>query len=139
LWLHGIPGARKTVLASYIFQRVEAFAQNRAPEVPGYAYYYYYFSRGQEESPHFLRWIISQLCRQINQIPPKVSHIFLNGGQPSTSQLLDVLAAVVRNFPCIYMVIDALDESSEREKITKLLPKIREDERFARLQILATS
>jgi hypothetical protein len=50
-----------------------------------------------------------------------------------------VLAAVVQNFPCIYPVIDALDESSEREKITMLLLKISEDERFERLQILATS
>jgi hypothetical protein len=52
---------------------------------------------------------------------------------------VNVLAAVVLQFPCIYLVIDALDESSEREKITKLLLKIKEDERFERLQILATS
>jgi hypothetical protein len=127
------------VLASYIFQRVEALAEDSAPEVPGHAYYYCYFSRGQEESPHFLQWVISRLCRQINQIPPEVNEIFHNGGQPSTSQLVDVLAAVIQRFPCVYLVIDALDESSEREKLTKLLLKIREDERFERLQILATS
>jgi hypothetical protein len=59
LWLHGIPGAGKTVLASYVFQNVEALVEDSAPEVPGCAYYYCYFSRGQDESSHFLRWIIS--------------------------------------------------------------------------------
>jgi hypothetical protein len=79
------------------------------------------------------------MCRQINKISPEVRQIFRKGGQPSTSQLVNVLAAVVQNFPFIYLVIDALDESSEREKIMTLLLKISEDERFERLQILATS
>jgi hypothetical protein len=138
-WLHGIPGAGKTVLLSYIAEDIRNYCQTHLADGFGSAYYYCHFSRGQDETPHLLRWFISQLCRQINGIPPEVRQLFREGTQPSTSRLLDVLAVVIQSFARVYLVVDALDESSERDKILTMLLRITKDENFQKIQLLTTS
>lgn len=139
LWLHGIPGAGKTVLLSYIAEDVKKFCKTGALEGAGFAYYYCYFARSQDETPHLLRWVISQLCRQIDGIPPEVRQLFRQGGQPSTSELVNLLAGVIQNFTQVYLVIDALDESSKREKMLRFLRNVVEDNKLQRIQLLAMS
>jgi hypothetical protein len=138
-WLHGIPGAGKTVLLSYIAEDIKNYCQTNQMDGFGSAYYYCHFSRGQDETPHLLRWLISQLCRQINGIPPEVRQLFREGTHPSTCRLLDVLAVVIQSFSRVYLVVDALDESSEREKILTMLLRITKDEQLQRIQLLPTS
>jgi len=139
LWLHGIPGAGKTVLLSHIAEDIRHYCLARQADAFGFAYYYCHFSRGQDEAPHLLRWVIGQLCRQINGIPPEVKQLFREGTQPSISQLLGVLAVVIQSFSRVYLAIDALDESSKRDEILKLLVRIAKDEKFQRILLLATS
>lgn len=139
LWLHGIPGACKTVLLSYIAEDVKEFCQRNEDEVTGWAYYYCYFARDQDETHHFLRWIISQLCRQVGDLSSEVRRLFRTGRQPTTSELLDTLDSVTKDFSRVYVTIDALDESMNREEILGLLCTVVEDERFNRVQLLVTS
>ena len=129
----------KTVLASFIFEDVKTFCKDSALEGTGWAYYYCYFGHKQEETPHLLRWVINQLCRQINAIPDEVRQLFLTGGSSKTHQLTVALGAVLRNYHCVYLVIDALDESLERDRILNLLIDILDDHSFKKLQVLATS
>jgi hypothetical protein len=138
-WLHGIPGAGKTVLLSYIAEDIRNYCQTHLADGFGSAYYYCHFSRGQDETPHLLRWFISQLCRQINGTPPEVKQLFREGTQPLTSRLLDVFAIIIQSFSRVYLVVDALDESSERDNILKLLLRFTDDEKFQRVQLLTTS
>jgi hypothetical protein len=138
-WLHGIPGAGKTVLLSYIAEDIKSYCQINQMDGFGSAYYYCHFSRGQDETPHLLRWFISQLFRQINGIPSEVRQLFREGTQPSTSRLLDVLAVVMQSFSRVYLVVDALDESCERQKLLTLLVQITTDEKFQRIQLLTSS
>ena len=139
LWIHGIPGAGKTVLLSYIFEDVTSFCEGGAPEGTGCAYYYCYFGRGQDETTHLLRWVISRVCRQINGLPVEVKELFRQGTQPRAAKLLDVLAGILQNLPRVYLAIDALDKSANRESILESLYSILQDERLKRLQILITS
>jgi len=139
LWLHGIPGAGKTILASFISEDVKAFCKDSTLESTGWAYYYCYFGHKQDETPHLLRWVISQLCRQMNAIPDEVRQLFLDGGSPPTRQLTVALGAVLRNYHRVYLVIDALDESLERERILNLLVSILDDYAFEKLQLLVMS
>ena len=127
------------MLLSYIAEDVKGFCKTDAFKGTGFAYYYCYFARSQDETPHLLRWVINQLCRQIEGIPVEARQLFRQGGQPSTSELLNVLAAVIQNFTQVYLVIDALDESSEREKLLNFLRKVVEDNKLCRIQLLATS
>ncbi|KAF2449270.1 hypothetical protein P171DRAFT_480367 [Karstenula rhodostoma CBS 690.94] len=66
LWIHGIPGAGKSILASYLAEKIENYctASSSGSSKLGHAYYYCYFGHNQDEASHFLRWIIGQLCRQ---------------------------------------------------------------------------
>lgn len=139
LWVHGIPGAGKTILASFIFEDVKLFCKDSALESAGWAYYYCYFGHKQDETPHLLRWVINQLCRQMNAIPDEVRKLFTDGGSPQTRELVVALGAVLRNYHRVYLVIDALDESLERHRILNLLVGILDDHLFDKLQVLATS
>ena len=139
LWLHGIPGAGKTVLHSFIVEDVKKFCSNPSLSTTGWGYYYCYFGRNQDETPHFLRWLINQLCRQIKGLPPDVQHLFREGGHPSTSRLLQVLESVSQLFSRIYVVIDALDESKDRERLLEVLIKILEAGNLCTVQLLVTS
>src|SRR6185437_8727424 len=62
LWIHGIPGAGKTILASFIIEQLKQHC-NDATEV-GYSYYYCHNFNNQDEAGPFLKWIVGQLCRQ---------------------------------------------------------------------------
>lgn len=139
IWLHGIPGAGKTVLASFIFKDVKSFCKDSVLENTGWAYYYCYFGHEQDETPHLLRWVINQLCRQMNAIPDEVRELFSDGGSPQTQELAVALGAVLRNYHRVYLVIDALDESLDRHRILNLLLGILDDQTFDKLQVLATS
>jgi hypothetical protein len=137
IWLYGIPGSGKTVLASFVIEDVKKLAKS-SPGM-GWAYYYFYFRREKDEVPHFLCWIINQLCRQSKQIPPEVLELHRHGGELSTESLLIALSAVLRDFQRVYLVLDALDESTNRRRLLDVLVKLPVNADFAKLQILAAS
>jgi Cdc6-like AAA superfamily ATPase len=137
LWLHGIPGAGKTVLLSYIAEDVKTFTRESEDLVS--VYYYCYFGHNRDETTHFLRWVIGQLCRKIGGVPPEVRNMFREGVQPTATELLHVLCDVADNFSRVYITIDALDESANRAEILQMLCKIFESEKLTRIQLLATS
>jgi Cdc6-like AAA superfamily ATPase len=139
LWLHGIPGAGKTVLHSFIVEDVKRFSHNPSLSTTGWGYYYCYFARNQDETPLFLRWLINQLCRQIKGLPADVQQLCREGGHPSMSRLLQVLGSVSKLFSRVYVVIDALDESKDRERLLALLIEILEAESLDTVQLLVTS
>jgi hypothetical protein len=143
LWLHGIPGAGKTVLLSHVVEDVKASVKALCrPELvndTGWGYYYCYYGRQQNETPHMIRWFINQLCRQMNNIPSEVREIYEEGGQPTTHQLIDTLAGAVQNFKRVYFAIDALDESSNRENLLSFLTYICCHTNFGGVQLLAMS
>jgi hypothetical protein len=69
LWIHGIPGAGKTILCSNIVRHLQSL-QDRGT---GWVYYYSYFGRNQDETEPLLRWIIVQLCQQAGYVPKNLS------------------------------------------------------------------
>jgi hypothetical protein len=53
--------------------------------------------------------------------------------------LLSMLEAAAENFSRVYITIDALDESANREHLLKLLHKIVRHTKLGNIQLLATS
>jgi hypothetical protein len=137
LWLHGIPGAGKTILFSSICTDVQRRCKSATLHDCGWAYYYCYFKRYHCEASHFLGWAISQLCRQLKKIPIEVHQLYEGGVRPSMKQLRQLLVSVCKLFPRVYLLIDALDESKNRSTLLKLLSDVRAE--FQNVQILATS
>ncbi|KAH7145573.1 hypothetical protein B0J13DRAFT_323366 [Dactylonectria estremocensis] len=137
LWIHGIPGSGKTVLASFIIEQLrEIYGGN--VEV-GHAYYYCHFSHNQDEALPFLRWAVGKLCRQAKWIPPQLKTLHDHGCDPTIPELESSLEAVCARFVTVYLIIDAIDESNPRGDLLTVITTIANDNRFHNVRILATS
>ncbi|KAK0726405.1 hypothetical protein B0T21DRAFT_350542 [Apiosordaria backusii] len=138
LWLHGIPGAGKTILASHLVTVLKDHCKECT--VPtACVYYYCYFSNRQDESSPFLRWLIEQLCRRVDILPDCLYELFRAGSEPSLVDLLHVLETVIKGFERVYIVIDALDESLPRDDLLRVVRDLATDTRLQNVSLLATS
>jgi hypothetical protein len=139
LWIHGIPGAGKTILASYLVEKIKVYCAKSNSSRVAHAYYYCYHGHNQDEVASFLRWIICKLCRQAERVPIEVHNLYKQGGQPSLEELLDSFRSVAKLFGTVYIVIDAVDESNFRCNLLRALRDFVTDSRFEMIQLLATS
>jgi RecA/RadA recombinase len=140
LWIYGIPGSGKTILASHIIVNLKRRCEYVKTTQYACVYYYCYFGHAQDEASPFLRSIINQLSRQLNNIPASLHQLYRDGGHPSLAQLLHVLDEIVSVFDGkIYVVIDAIDESLSREYVIQVLRDLATDVRFQKVQLLITS
>ncbi|KAH6838594.1 hypothetical protein B0I37DRAFT_409139 [Chaetomium sp. MPI-CAGE-AT-0009] len=136
-WLHGIPGAGKTVMAYHMIQQTRSRA--KTDKDLGFAYYYCFHGRNKDEAVPFLTWIVCQLCREKDYIPVILNEMFHDGCEPSIPDLLDCLEAVLTQFKAAYVVIDAVDESSPRKSLLNVLSSLGSDARFAKIRLAVTS
>jgi Cdc6-like AAA superfamily ATPase len=139
LWIHGIPGAGKTVLMSYLIEQIKQHCDQSQKGKSAYAYYYSYFGHNQDEAVPFLRWLINQLCRQADLVSGNVYKMYKHGGEPSLVELLNALEDILDEFEITYVVADAIDESNPREDLLKVFRDLVTDSRFKKLQLLASS
>ncbi|KAK1757126.1 hypothetical protein QBC47DRAFT_412452 [Echria macrotheca] len=138
LWIHGIPGAGKTILMSHLIDSIDDHTRNASLF---YSYYYCYFGRNQDESEPFLRWIISQLCAQIGHkhIPPKLQDLHKRQQHPSYANSLEILAHILQHTGKTYVAIDAVDESKPYTGLLQLLVTLMTESRFTNLRLLISS
>ncbi|KAF5600091.1 ankyrin repeat [Fusarium pseudoanthophilum] len=137
MWIYGLPGAGKTVLASYVIEELEKLCE----PVDGSfcSYYYCHYSHNQDEAVPFLSWIIGQVCRQISWIPPELTRLHDRGCEPRSADLEQVLEMILQKLDSLYIVIDAVDESTPRAELLSLIETMTVDGRFEKIRILATS
>jgi hypothetical protein len=147
LWIHGIPGAGKTILAAHLAEEIAqleskqhgARIQQASHTQAACVYYYCFHARNQDEAAPFLRWVVSQLCRKAEKVPSQLYDLFKLGGQPTLKHLLASLEAVLSYFQTVFITIDAVDESQKREILLNVLGALANDPRFDKLQLLVTS
>jgi hypothetical protein len=139
VWIHGIPGAGKTILASWLIEEVQNHCKHACSKSSICAYYYCYFGHNQDETMSFLRWIISQLLRQAEAVPALVYDLFKRGKEPSIAELLDSLETALQLWDVVYIVIDAIDESNPREDLLESIRDLATSPRFSKIQMLITS
>jgi len=142
LWLHGIPGAGKTILAAHVTTALEQ--QHKATSHQGKLavatiYYFCYHGRNGDETHSFLRWLVTQLCRLSGQVPEHVLRVYRMGRQPSRSDLLSSLYEALGSFRAVFVTIDAVDESKTRENLLAAIRKLATDPAFAKIQLFVTS
>jgi len=140
LWIRGIPGAGKTVLAAHLIQKLSSDCG--APERQRWAcvYYYCHHMHNQDEAIPFLRWLLCQLSRQVRRVPGNVQRLFNQGVQPGRADLLQDLESILQLFDKVFVVVDALDESQPSENLLVILQIIANDYvRFGKIKLLATS
>lgn len=141
LWLYGIPGCGKTILSSKIIDDVI----NHCHCKPALAVLYFYFDfkdvekQGQEK---MIRSLILQLSAQTGSTHQSLEALHsscMNGErQPTPSMLLATLHQMMESFEETFIILDALDECSDRQE---LLEDIEEFNHWTdvNLHILSTS
>ncbi|KAF3803100.1 hypothetical protein GCG54_00011766 [Colletotrichum gloeosporioides] len=139
LWIHGIPGSGKTVLASQLIDKIEQHCKVSGSERLLSIWYYCYFAHNQDESASLLKWILSRLCRTSNEISDHLWKLFRDGGAPSLKDLLVAIERALEHFDEVYITVDAIDESNPREDLLKVMQKLATDVRFNKIRLLLTS
>ena len=139
LWLHGIPGAGKTVLMSHLIEQIRESCNTDAQPKDALVYYYCYYGHEQDESKPFLKWLLSRLCREADCVPACVYNMSTQGAEPPITGLLDALAQILASFDTAYVAIDAIDESHCREKLLRTIHSLVTEEKFKKLQLIASS
>jgi len=138
LWIHGIPGAGKTVLASFAVEQLKLLCEGLTNQKM-YAYYYCHYSNNQDESLPLLSWVVSQVCRQLRWAPSQLKQLYDRGCELTLSELERVLELALGRLESLFIIIDAVDESTPRDQLVRLLATITLDSRFEKVRILATS
>ncbi|KAK2053440.1 hypothetical protein LY76DRAFT_597818 [Colletotrichum caudatum] len=141
LWIHGIPGAGKTVLASQLIGTLEGrcktLSSGNSKSIS--IYYYCYFGNNHDETNSLLKWVLVRLCRQARQVPERLWKLFEHGSQPSTERLLSALESALEPFEHVFITIDAIDESKPRDELLKVIRDLVTDHRFDKIRLLVTS
>lgn len=87
----------------------------------------------------FIRSLIRQLSHQYTGLPPSLVEIFGGGHQqPSIASLQLTFQRIVEEFERTYIVIDALDECTDREKVLAWIEQLLQL-KAGRLHVLISS
>jgi hypothetical protein len=136
LWLHGIPGCGKTILSSTI---IEYLGHNSSAS-PLVLYFYFDFSdSGKQTLNSMLRSLVLQVYQQQEKVRRQVDSLHKLHHQISTSSLTSMLRDMLSTMDDIYIVLDALDESTTRESLLDWLITVLREIKSSSCRLLVTS
>jgi hypothetical protein len=127
LWLYGIPGCGKTILSSTVVEHLLQYCHDNTNIVT--AYFYFDFNDTQKQDPELmLRSLLCQLLQRSVVIPKGVDALFSSceNGQrkPSSHALLQVTKEAAQEFTQVYVILDALDECTQRSELMDMLETV---------------
>jgi hypothetical protein len=127
LWLYGIPGCGKTILSSTAIEHLLQHCHDDASMVA--AYFYFDFNDTEKQDPELmLRSLLCQLVQRSFTIPKGVDALYSsceNGRRkPSLYALLDVTRQAAQEFAHVYVILEALDECSQRSELMAMLETV---------------
>lgn len=109
----------------------------------GIAYFYFDFKEpAKQNARNMVLSLLGQLCRHQNTIPHCVQTLYrkhMDHEPPSKADLTLALLDLVRTFKHTFLVIDALDECTERPALLRTLCTIIEHARGEHLKVLVAS
>lgn len=126
-WLNGISGCGKTVLSAAVIEDMKAYCSTR-PDCQ-YVYYYFDFSDTAKRKPtSMIQSLAAQIVAVVDDVPMEILELFAECDkglrQPTLKAILPVLISLIRQQNHIYVILDALDESSERAQLLDLVNKL---------------
>lgn len=146
LWVHGLPGCWKSVLASTVIDHTRILCE----DFPEYKLAYFYFDFRQDNQQTldgFLRSILVQLSHRALALPHEIRKLYdqheSKNQQPSVAELTETFISVLRHSQPFYLIVDALDECSTilspgRGAVLSLLKRIK-TEKLKHVNILILS
>jgi hypothetical protein len=140
LWLYGIPGCGKTILSSTIIETLSQHCSDDTDMVT--AYFYFDFNDTQKQDPELMVCsLLRQLLQRLSMVHRSIDAFFSaceNGSRPPLHTLLEVTQQALQEFSHVYIVIDALDECTQRLELLGILETIA-GWRLQNLHLLMTS
>ncbi|KZP07476.1 ankyrin, partial [Athelia psychrophila] len=119
LWVYGTPGCGKTIICSTVIDDILNHCAGKSTHAC--AYFFFDNKSGQSDlTSHnkFIRSIIRQLSHQSSSFPASLMEIYDGGHQqPSLASLQLTLRRIIEGFKHAYIVVDALDECTDRKKV----------------------
>ncbi|KAF7975998.1 hypothetical protein HWV62_7992 [Athelia sp. TMB] len=139
LWLCGDQGCGKTILCSH---GVDIISKH-CGDTPSYACGYFFFDGRSEENQlssyeGCLRSIIRQLWVRAGKIPDALREAYKTSTKATIGELEKTLQCIIENFTRVYIIIDGVDECSERNKLLRWIEKISSRKR-GKLHMLLSS
>ncbi|KAJ4367429.1 hypothetical protein N0V83_007011 [Neocucurbitaria cava] len=127
LWLYGIPGCGKTILSSTVLQNLLEHCHDSSSRV--ILYFYFDFNDTEKQDPELmLRSLLCQILQHLINPPESLDALFSscgNGGrQPTPHETLEVTQQLMQPFTEVYIILDALDECTQRSELMDLLGKV---------------
>jgi hypothetical protein len=124
LWLHGIPGCGKTILTSTVVEHVKTICKEGSQ--CQYIFYYFDFNDSRkQEVAGLLRSVLAQLASRDPVTLKEIEKLYIQNDrgkqQPDKKSLLSILLSVLRSSLRTYLIIDALDECSQRDEMLEVL------------------
>ncbi|MCJ1394682.1 hypothetical protein MMC18_007562, partial [Xylographa bjoerkii] len=120
LWLHGIPGCGKTVLASTLIEDVLKFSQY-TPSSTVACFYFDFNDSEKQQHEKMPRSLITQLTMQTSTTHEPLWSLYFgcNDGklQPTVEALLVTLCKMAEKFEDVFLVFDALDECKDLDEL----------------------
>lgn len=141
IWSHGIPGCGKTVLSSTVIEHIISLCNTTDDH--RCVYFYFEYNDPQKQTVMgLLRAIVAQLLLQEGFIPETIKELYTQHGngrqQPDTPTLISTILSLLQGCERLYLILDALDECSERETLLSLLSRLwNQDD--GRINLLVTS
>ncbi|OQE40983.1 hypothetical protein PENCOP_c005G00758 [Penicillium coprophilum] len=138
LWLHAIPGAGKTILPSSVIEWLRDKKQSRDVAL---AYFYCDYKDKQKQSPtRIISTLLSMLASRNDDVFERIQAFFQRQYKenpayaPEFDELLNNFSHFMGgSFQQIFIVVDALDESEDRECVAYSLKKIYETCQFSNI------
>ena len=129
LWLHGIPGAGKTVLASLV---IDEILKKSCPSIAAAYFFCDYKDSTTQEAHKILGCVVQQIAMQDQQSFAKVqtfydthSHGRTNPIEYDSRDLCRLIIEMGSNYDATMIIVDGLDECGERATyVTELLASL---------------
>lgn len=127
LWLHGIPGAGKTVLCSSAIHPIQTLCLNRSDY--DVTYFYFDFTDPQKQTvSSLLRSVIVQISGRRSPFPAVTRELYelcIKGSEQPTQEILaTTFRSLLSTSDRLYLMIDGLDECSERQEILDFIAEV---------------
>ncbi|KAF8344401.1 ankyrin repeat-containing domain protein [Amanita rubescens] len=140
MWIHGISGAGKTVAFSTVIKDIQCIVQKGSTAM---GYFYCDISDAKKRSvTDILRGLVTSLLAQEPSdlsILEKAYWDHMDGiSKPSDDKLLEVLRGFIAGFKLVYLLVDALDECLDIEKILEFIQSLHKCG-FVQCHLLVTS
>ena len=124
LWLNGISGCGKTVLSATVIEDVRRFCSTNPDTC--YAFYYFDFNDAAKRKPQsMVSSLLGMLGCSMESQPQCIRDLHdkhLSGQQePSFDDMFSALVSVLQGRHKVYILLDALDECSEQDRLLKCI------------------